>query len=174
MARQMLLPGFPEGSTRIGDALSVLKKDGRVTYFVGGDNYFSHREGDEQSRRYALAMLMENCHVRPCDLEGSPLNIPHRTLMNWTGQFRKKGADSFFHSRKRSNPRVMTTEKIEECGELLAEGMSVADIVKRTGIGESTLRKAIRRGAIQKKSLLTEIRRPPPTKPALQNPSAVM
>jgi len=29
---------------------------------------------------------MEHKHVRPRDLEGPPLCIPHRTLMNWTSQ----------------------------------------------------------------------------------------
>ena len=43
---QLLLQGFPDGAIRIGPALSILKKDGRVTYFVGADNYFSHAEAD--------------------------------------------------------------------------------------------------------------------------------
>lgn len=36
---QLLLQGFPDGAIRIGATLSVLKKDARVTYFVGGDNF---------------------------------------------------------------------------------------------------------------------------------------
>lgn len=150
MPRRLFLPGFPEGSTKIGESLSILKKEGRVTYFVGSDNYFSHRDEDEQSRRFALATLMENGHVRPRDLEEAPLNIPHRTLMNWTAQLREKGSTSFFHSRDHANPRVMTAEKIEECGNLLDEDVSVAEIAKRAGVEESTLRKAIRRGAVKK------------------------
>ena len=57
MLPQLLLPGFPEGSTRIGDILSILNKEGRVTYFVGSDNYFSHPVGDERSRRFILAVV---------------------------------------------------------------------------------------------------------------------
>ena len=151
MPRRLLLPGFPEGSTKVGEALSILNKEGRVTYFVGADNYFSHREGDEQARRFALATLMENGHVRPRDLEEAPLSIPHRTLMNWTAQLRKKGPDSFFRPKDRSNPRVMTAEKIEECGKLMDECTSITELAKRAGVEESTLRKAIRRGAVKKK-----------------------
>ena len=40
MFKQSFIPGFPEGAQRVGEALSILKQDGRVTYFVGGDNYF--------------------------------------------------------------------------------------------------------------------------------------
>lgn len=43
--RQPFLPGFPDGTVKIGENLSILKKDGTVTYFVGSDNYFSHMEG---------------------------------------------------------------------------------------------------------------------------------
>jgi len=96
MPRQLLLPGFPDGASRIGDVLSVLNKEGMVTYFVGGDNYFSHAEGDVRCFRFALAMLMDNGHVRPRDLEKAPLGIPHRTLMNWLRQLRVKGHASFF------------------------------------------------------------------------------
>jgi hypothetical protein len=70
---------FPEGSLKIGVALSILEKDAWVTYFVGGDNYYSHRKDDVQSKRFALSSLMVNGHVWVCDLERAPLSIPHRT-----------------------------------------------------------------------------------------------
>ena len=64
MHKQSLLPGFPEGAQKIGVALSILEKDDWVTYFVGGDNYYSHRIDDLQSKRFALASLIANGHVR--------------------------------------------------------------------------------------------------------------
>ena len=70
--KQSLLEDCPVGAQKIGHSLSILEKDGRVTYFVGGDNYFSHPQGDEPSRRFVLASLMENGHVRARDLEGAP------------------------------------------------------------------------------------------------------
>jgi len=83
MYKQSFLPGFPEGAERIGDALSILEKDGTRTYFLGGDNYYSHPIGDQQGMRFVLASLMANRHVRARDLEQAPLSIPHRTLMHW-------------------------------------------------------------------------------------------
>ena len=71
MFKQSLLPGFPEGAQRIGASLNRLERDGQGTYFVGGDNYFSHPQDDLKSRRFVLASLMENGHVRAVDLEGS-------------------------------------------------------------------------------------------------------
>lgn len=148
--RQQLLPGFPDGSTKIGAVLSILKKDDQVTYFVDDDNYFSHREGDAQSQRFALTSLMANGHVRARDLEGAPLCLPHRTLMNWSAQYRTEGPSSFFRSVRRQSSRVMTEEKAAECARLLAEGKRVSSVAKLVGIGESTLRKAIQRKAVAK------------------------
>jgi len=150
MPLQLLLPGFPDGSSRIGDALSILKKEGRVTYFVGGDNYFSHWQEDASSHRFILASLMDNGHVRACDLEKAPLYIAHRTLMNWLSQLRAHGSDSFFRPARRAGAPVMTPEMVARCAGLFASGMSVANVAKRAGIQESTLRKALGRGAVHK------------------------
>ena len=57
---QLLLQGFPEGASRICPVVSILKKDGRVTYFVGPDNYFSHPDDDQSSFRFAIATLIAN------------------------------------------------------------------------------------------------------------------
>jgi prepilin-type processing-associated H-X9-DG protein len=128
--------------------LTVLEKDDRVTYFLGGDNYFSHAKKDRQSRRFVLASLMENGHVRACDLAASPLLIPHRSLMNWTAQLRNDGPDSFFRKSGRAKARVMTVDKSAQCAALLAEGLRPADVARRLDISDSTLRKALKRNAV--------------------------
>ncbi len=119
-----------------------------VTYFVGGDNYFSHPSGDRKSERFAQTSLMENGHVRARDLEQSPLSLPHRTLMNWTAQYRKDGPASFFREAERSRPPVMTPEKIAQCAGLIAEGLRPSVVARRAGIQESTLRKALKREVV--------------------------
>jgi len=148
MFKQSLLPGFPEGAQRIGASLSILERDGQVIYFVGGDNYFSHPKDDPKSRRFVLASLMENGHVRAVDLQGPPLLLPHRTLMNWTAQYRKQGPVSFFRNAPVAKPAVMSTEVSAQCAGLLAEGTRPSVVARQVGINESTLRKAIKRQAI--------------------------
>ncbi len=150
MPRQLLLPGFPDGASRIGEQLSVLNKDGQVTYFVGGDNYFSHAEGDAASFRFALATLMANGHVCPCDLEEGPLCIPHRTLMNWGRQLRTSGPGSFFGPARHGGAPVMTPEKVAQCEGLFRTGLGIREVAERAKIHESTLRKAIQRGAVKR------------------------
>lgn len=148
MPLQLLLPSFPDGASRVGDGVSILEKEGRVTYFVGGDNYYSHAIGDASSRRFILASLMENGHVRPCDLEKAPLCIPHRTLMNWLRQLRAKGPDTFFRPPRRGGARVLTPERVAQCEAMFAQGLSVKAVAVQAGIEESTLRKAVAQGRV--------------------------
>ena len=148
MFKQSLLPGFPEGAQRIGESLSILERDGQVIYFVGGDNYFSHPKDDLKSRRFVLASLMENGHVRAVDLQGAPLFLAHRTLMNWTAQFRKQGSVSFFRNAPVAKPPVMSAEMSAQCASLLAQGIRPSVVARQVGINESTLRKALKRQAI--------------------------
>lgn len=148
MYKQSFIPGFPEGAQRIGEALSILEQDGRVTYFVGGDNYVDHPVGDKAGERFAFACLMQNRHIRAVDLEKSPLLLPHRTLMNWSAQYRKDGATSFFRGQPLKKPPVMTETVRVQCAILLDEGIGPSEIARRLGIKHSTLRKAIARKAI--------------------------
>jgi len=148
MFKQSLIPGFPVGAQRIGESLSILERDGQVIYFVGGDNYFSHPQDDIKSRRFVLASLMECGHVRAVDLEGAPLCIAHRTLMNWVAQYRKGGSVSFFRNAPVARPSVMSAQVSAQCAALLAEGLGPSEVARRVGIQGSTLRKAIKRQAI--------------------------
>ena len=119
-----------------------------MIYFVGGDNYFSHPKDDLKSRRFVLASLMENGHVRAVDLQGAPLFLAHRTLMNWTAQFRKQGSVSFFRNAPVAKPPVMSAEMSAQCASLLAQGIRPSVVARQVGINESTLRKALKRQAI--------------------------
>ena len=152
MPLQLLLPGLPEGASRVGVALSILKKDGRLTYFVGGDTYSWHREGDVASYQLTLATLVDNGHVRACELEQA-LNIPHRTLMNWLRRYREEGPESFYRPARRAGARVLTPEKVAQCERLLAEDLSVPQAARAAGVDASTLRKGLTRGAVRRLEL---------------------
>jgi hypothetical protein len=145
---QLLLQGFPDGATRIGVSLSVLKKEGRATYFVGPDNYFSHAETDAAGLRFAITTLIANGHVRACEVEESDLGISHRTLMRWTRQLSEKGPGSFYLPRGKRSGAVMTAAKASECGRWLDAGEPIAKAARLAVVGDSTLRKAIRRGCV--------------------------
>lgn len=144
---QLLLQGFPDGATRIGPVLSVLKKDGGVTYFVGPDNYFAHAEGDAAGQRVALTTLIGNGHARACEVAAA-LGIPYRTLMYWSRQRGERGPGSFYAPRAGRGGAVMTPAKAAECGRLLGEGHTVPEAARLAGVNASTLRKAASAGRV--------------------------
>lgn len=148
MPPQLLLPGFPVGASRVGSVVSILEKGGRTSYFVGNDLFHAHDTNDAASRRLILAMLVEQGHVRACELEAAPLCIPHRTVMHWLKQLREEGIESFFRPARRAGARVMTPEVAARCEALFARGLSVPAVAARENLQESTLRKAIGRGAV--------------------------
>ncbi len=118
MPQQLLLQDCLVGATCLAPGVYMVEKDGVVTYFLGDDNFFSHRCGDDASYHLALALLMHNGHVCPCELERSALPIPHRTLMNWLHQYRERGADSFYRPPSYSSGSVMNTDIVAQCDQL--------------------------------------------------------
>jgi transposase-like protein len=139
---QLLLSGMPEGAIRINAVVSHLSKDGQVTWLLGADNYFFRPADDSSGYRLALATLMTNGHVRPCQLQKA-LGTAHRSLMRWRSQLERHGAGSFYQPQAVRDTTVLTAEKSAECQRLLDDGHNIAATARRAGIGESTLRKAM-------------------------------
>jgi len=153
------LPGFPEGAIQINRRVSLLKKEAVWTYLVGTDNYFSHRSGESSAFRYAIATLIHNGHVKPVEVETSPLALPRRTLMRWSRQLAEEGADSFFRPRRTRGATVITPAKVAECERFFAEGFTIPEVARRAEIGESALRKAVAAGRVCRDP---HARHPPP------------
>lgn len=145
---QLLLQGFPDGAMRIGSVLSVLKKEGEVTYFIGPDNFYSHADSDLDGQRFAIATLIANGHVRASEVERSALGIPHRTLMNWAKQLAERGPGSFFAPRRCRGQTVLTEQKASECARYLDERQTIAAAARLANVGDSTLRKGIKAGRV--------------------------
>jgi transposase-like protein len=143
----MFLPGMPDGAIRINPAVSQLSKEGRVTWFVGDDNYFSHPADDTAGHQLALATLMDNGHARPCQITAT-LGTPRSSLMRWRRQLDERGAGSFYQPRAVRGGTVITPEKSAECARLLESGKTIAQAARLAGISQSTLRKAITAGRI--------------------------
>ena len=146
---QLLLPGMPEGAIRINSVVSRLPKDGRVTWFLGADNYFSHPADDSAGHRLALATLMANGHARPSQIHKT-LGIAPRSLVRWRKQLDAQGAGSFYQLRAVRGAAVLNVETSAQSQLLLDEGHSIATTARLAGINDSTLRKAIAAGKITK------------------------
>lgn len=150
---QDFLPGFPDGAIKINSRVCLLKKEGVYTYFVGVDNYFSHKEHEAPAFRMAIATLIHNGHAKPVEIQNSPLALPHRTLMRWTRQLAEAGSDSFFTLRPTRGGGVLTPEKIAECEQFFYDDLTVAEVARLADMNESTLRKAVADGRVARRPL---------------------
>lgn len=148
---QLALPGFPEGTSPINATVSVLRRGGRRVWLAWGIEIFAHPEDDRGSFKVIVSALMRGGLVRASEFEKSEFRIAHRTLMNWGKLYDAQGSRAFFRGiRPQCGGAVMTEAKVAECRRLLDDGLAVAEAARRAGVGDSTLRKALRRGAIQR------------------------
>ena len=138
---------MPDGAIRINSAVSLLSKEGRVTWFVGDDNYFSHPADDSAGHRLALATLMDNGHARPSQIT-TTLGTPRSSLMRWRRQLDARGAGSFYQPKAVRGGTVMTADKSAECVRLLEAGNTIPQAARLAGVSESTLRKAVAAGRV--------------------------
>jgi len=150
---QDFLPGFPDGAMQISSRVRLLKKEGLFTYFVCGDNYFSHKAHDRAAFRMIIATLIHNGHAKPVEIQNSPLALPHRTLMRWTRQLAEAGSDSFFTPKRTRGGGVLTPEKIAECEQFFSDDLTVAEVARFAEVNESTLRKAVADGRVARRPL---------------------
>jgi transposase-like protein len=148
MSHQQLLQGFQKGTIEINAQVSVLTRDRYKTYFVDEDSLFSHRDDDRAGEVHALAILMSHGYARPVDIERSALGIPHRTLMNWQRKYEGDGGRAFYRNPVRRGGVVITPEVAARCAQMFVQGLSIAEVARQVGIGESTLRKAIKSGRV--------------------------
>jgi transposase-like protein len=68
--------------------------------------------------------------------------------MNWLRRYEEHGGRAFYSTPPRRGAAVVTPEAAARCAQMLADGLSVAEAARRAGIGESTLRKAIKGGRV--------------------------
>ena len=88
MSHQLIFPGFLDGAKRVNNVVSVIEKEGCVSYLIGQDVFFSHEQEDRKSRSFAIASLVVNAHARPCEVK-DVLGVAPRTLIL------KKAVESF-------------------------------------------------------------------------------
>ena len=160
---QLLLPGFPVGATTINETISMYIQDGHCRWLMGQLELFRHTQQDRASYKTIVSALMNSGMVRPCELERSPLKLSHRTLMNWSKQYQAHGASSFYRTQ-RSQPaeKVMTAANLRACQSLLDAGQPAAEVARKGGIKDSTLRKAIARGDLSRPPITPELNLPCP------------
>ena len=148
---QVQLPIFPEGTTDITAEIGFERQDKQVVYLNGHLPVFTHGVDDLMSFRFFTSQLIANGTVSQGEIARA-FGVPLVTVKRYYRQFREEGGAAFFGSRQRQRGHRLTAERLKEVQGLLEEGLSVPEICQRTGLLDSTLRKAITQGRLKKKA----------------------
>jgi hypothetical protein len=156
---QALLPLVPDGATRISDVVSVVRQDGKYTYFVGALAMFAHDENDHRSFRMYTAQLVDKGACRQIDIIQA-FGVTKSSLDRAARKLRAGGVEAFFAPRPARGASVMTPEVTAKAQQLLAAGWSRTEAAAELGLKLDTLRKAIQQGRLVE---LAPIQREEPT-----------
>jgi Helix-turn-helix domain len=113
------LPLIPDGATRITDIVSVVRQNGRWTYFIGVQATFSHDKHDRRSFRMYAAQLIDRGACRQVDLIQA-FGVTKSSLDRAVKKLRAGGVEAFFAPRPRRGASVMKPEVRANAQQLLA------------------------------------------------------
>lgn len=148
--RQLQLPRYPEDTTHVSDAVSVVKRDGTVWYFHQGMPMGSHAEDDHASFRFHTSMLCDSGACQLVEVERA-FGVSKISVKRWLKQYRSGGAKAFFAKKRavRAGP-VMTPERLAEIQGLIDEGLSDLQIAERLGMKRDTIYRTVKIGRLHR------------------------
>ena len=145
---QLQLPMFPNGVTHITSELAFEKRDGRITYFNGHMPVFTHEESDIATFRMITSQFCESGYARQRDIIRA-FGVTSISVKRSVKLYREKGTKGFYAPRVTRGAAVLVDSVVGQIEELLAEGVSKAEVAKRLGLKLNTLQKAISAGRIR-------------------------
>lgn len=144
---EAVLPLFLDGCVPISTMASYEKRDGTVFYFCGSFPIFSHDENDDRCFKLITSQLIDNGLCRNVDIQNA-FGVTKVSVARNLKRFREGGSGAFFTARNTRGASVMTPEVLQECQELLDDGVDRGKIANLVGIKKDTLRKAIESGKL--------------------------
>ena len=144
---QALLPFVPDGATRINDVLSVVREDGRWSYFCGIHPVFTHAEEDRKSFRMFAAQLACQGMCKQADIIRA-FGVSKNSVKRSVKKYREGGPEAFFAPRSTRAGSVLTDAVKAQAQELLNLGWERRQVAEELGIKCDTLRKAINQGRL--------------------------
>jgi hypothetical protein len=163
------LPLIPDGATRISDSISVVRQNGRWTYFCGVSPVFQHAEDDRRAFRMFTVQLICQGACRQVDIVRA-FGVSKNSVIRSVDAYRAGGVGSFYTPRAGRGASVLTPGVTAQAQQLLEVGLSTREVADHLGLKCDTLRKAIQQGRLTKPAPLPLGEPPPENSPAPQPP----
>lgn len=145
---QAWLPLIPSGATSVNHVVSVVKEDGRWTYFCGVNPVFFHDEADRRAFRMFTAQLVCQGMCRQAEIIGT-FGVSKNSVSRSVNKYREGGPGAFFAPRVGRGRSVLTDEVMARAQALLHRGQSKQDVAAQLGVKVDTLRKAVSQGRLR-------------------------
>lgn len=142
---QVQMPFFAEGVTNINNMLGYSRQNGRISYFTGNVQMYTHEVDDSASFRMIIAQICDNGIAKQADIARS-LGIPFLTVKRAVKLYRQEGARGFYKPRNRRSAAILTPDACERLQSLFDTGLSVTEVALQGGVKRDTLSKAVRAG----------------------------
>ena len=157
---QLQKPKFHPAPKCIAKEMTVELRNQQVVYFSSLQPVFQHAEDDLRSFRMFTSTLIDMGEARQVDIVEA-FEVPLATVKRYLKVLRVHGKKGFFTEQPRRSAAVLNDEMRLTVERLIAEGKTVPEVAKTSGVKANTLHKAMRAGRltrVKKKNLL-----PPPT-----------
>ena len=149
---QLQLPLYPIETKLISSCLGVYKKEGIVQYIANGLPVFSHLEGDIQSFRYITSNFILQGLCRQSDVSAC-FCIPIDSIKRNLKKLSELGESAFFSAENRHGYcHKIRGAVLVSIQKKLDGGMSVNATAKSEGLSEGSIRYAITKGYLKKKT----------------------
>ncbi len=147
---QIHLPFFAEGMTPINSDLAFTKRDGRVTYFNGGQHpVFSHDEGDIATFRMITSQFCIDGVAKLVEISRA-FGIPSVSVKRAVKRYREQGPAGFYKEPGRRGPAILKPPVLAEIQNLLDTGFSIPQTAEKLDLKANTLHKAVQDGRLRK------------------------
>lgn len=147
---QLQIPFFPKEARLINPHVGFYEKDNLVQYIVNGMPIFSHDKEDINSFRYITSNLISQGMCRKVEIERA-FSVSEDSVSRAYKKFKEQGADGFFGTDARhGHAHKILGERKVRIQNKLDKGQSVNSIAKEEGLGESSIRYAIKQGYLKK------------------------
>ncbi len=145
---QALLPIIPDGSSKINELISVVRRDAGWTYFCGVQPVFEHPESDGRSFRMFTAQL---CYQGVCSQAQivRTFGVSKNSVLRSVAKRRREGINGFYGVRKGRGPTVLTQQIKASAQGLLEMGYSRREAADELGVNYDTIRKAVNQGRLR-------------------------
>lgn len=144
---QVQLPVFPAGATLINDALACQCQAGQVVYLNGHLPVFTHAREDLASFRFFTTQLIVNGSATQGEIARA-FGVPLTTVKRCVKRHRLRGPAAFFTPAPRREGSRLNAAMLPVAQGLFAQGHTVPEVSRQTGVLASTLHKAIGAGRL--------------------------